>query len=77
MSVNQIDYTTTSPRFSVTNEKELNDALVYLNENGYVVIGDVMNQDEINANKELLWKFLENASNSVVKRDDPETWSKQ
>ncbi|CAF4962049.1 unnamed protein product, partial [Rotaria sp. Silwood1] len=69
MSVNQIDYTKTSPRFSVTNEKELNDALVYLNENGYVVIGDVMNQDEINANKELLWKFLENASNSVFKRD--------
>ncbi|CAF1266991.1 unnamed protein product [Rotaria sp. Silwood1] len=77
MNVNQIDYTTPSPRFSVTNDKELQDGFTYLNENGYVVISDVLNQDEINENKQLLWKFIENASKGAIKRDDPDTWSNQ
>ncbi|CAF4555340.1 unnamed protein product [Rotaria sp. Silwood2] len=77
MSINQIDYTTTSPRFSVTSEKELDDGFAYLNQHGYVVISDVMNQDEINTNKQLLWNFLDNVSKGVIKRDDPETWSNQ
>ncbi|CAF3776424.1 unnamed protein product [Rotaria socialis] len=75
--MNQIDYTTTSPRFSVTNNKELDEGLAYLNEHGYVVISDVMSQDKVNMNKELLWKFIENVSNGTIKRDDPETWSNQ
>ena len=77
MNTNQIDYTTPSPRFSVTNDKELQDGFTYLNENGYVVISDVMNQDQINDDKQLLWKFIENASNGAIKRDDPDTWSNQ
>ncbi|CAF1296028.1 unnamed protein product [Rotaria sordida] len=36
-----------------------------------------MNQDDIDANKQRLWTFLENASNGVIRRDDPETWSNQ
>lgn len=70
-----IDYTTASPRFSVTNKDTLKDGLDYLNENGYVVISDIMNSDEINQNKDLLWQFLENTSNGTVQRHDPQTWS--
>ncbi|CAF1346261.1 unnamed protein product [Rotaria socialis] len=72
--MNQIDYTTTSPRFSVTDNKQLDEGFTYLNAHGYVVISDVMSQDEVNMNKELLWKFIESVSNSTIKRDDPETW---
>jgi len=70
-----IDYTTPSPRFSVTNKDTLKDGLNYLNENGYVVISDIMNSDEINQNKDLLWQFLENASNNTIQRNDPQTWA--
>jgi ABC-type Fe3+-citrate transport system substrate-binding protein len=72
-----IDYTTPTPRFSVTNENTLNDGITYLNEHGYVVISDIMNQDEINFNKDLLWKFLENISNNTIQRNDPETWTNE
>jgi ABC-type Fe3+-citrate transport system substrate-binding protein len=74
---NEIDYTRPTPRFSVRNDGTLNDGLAYLNEHGYVVISDIMNQDEININKDLLWKFLENVSNGTIRRDDPDTWSNQ
>ncbi|CAF3060452.1 unnamed protein product [Rotaria sp. Silwood2] len=71
----QIDYTTPTPRFSVTNDNTLNDGLAYLMENGYVVISDIMNQDEITENKDLLWKFLENVGDGTIQRNDPDTWS--
>ena len=73
----QIDYTTPTPRFSVTNEDTLNDGIAYMNEHGYAVISDVINQDEIKINKELLWTYLENVSNGVIQRNDPETWSNE
>ena len=72
-----IDYTTPTPRFSVTNENTLKDGITYLNDHGYVVISDIMNQDEINFNKDLLWKFLENISNNTIQRNDPETWANE
>ena len=70
-----IDYTTPTPRFSVLDDKSLYAGLDYLNEHGYAVISDVLNEEEINTNKALLWKFLEESSNGTVQRDDPETWS--
>jgi hypothetical protein len=48
-----------------------------LNEKGYAIISDVMNQDKMNVNKDLLWKFLENVSYSTIRQDDPETWSNE
>jgi hypothetical protein len=35
-----------------------------------------MSEDEINFNKELLWKFLENIPGHHIQRTDPTTWSK-
>jgi hypothetical protein len=72
----RIDYTTLSPRFSVTNNDSINDGITYLNEHGYAVFSDVMPEDEINFNKELLWKFLETIPGHHIQRNDPTTWSK-
>jgi hypothetical protein len=71
----RIDHTTVTPRYSVTNNESLNDGINYLNEHGYAVFSDVLSEDEINFNKELLWKFLENIPNCDIRRDDPSTWS--
>jgi ectoine hydroxylase-related dioxygenase (phytanoyl-CoA dioxygenase family) len=70
-----IDYTTPSPRFSVHNDGALKDALAYLDENGYVVIADIMEEDEIKMNKDLLWNFIEGATDGRIQRNDPQTWS--
>ncbi|CAF1270903.1 unnamed protein product [Rotaria sp. Silwood1] len=71
----EIDYTSPTVRYSVKNDNTLNEGLAYLNENGYVVISDVLNREEIDDNKNLLWKFLEDASNGQIRRGQPETWS--
>ena len=70
-----IDHTTVTPRYSVTNEESLNEGIAYLNEHGYAVFSDVMQQDEIDANISLLWSFLENTPGRNIRRDKPETWS--
>ena len=74
--ISSIDYGTPTPRFSVLNDDTLDNGITYLNEHGYAVIGDMLNQDEINLGKDLLWKFLENCpTNGKIRRDDPNTWS--
>lgn len=70
-----IDYNSSTTRFSVLDDKALNDALAYLDEHGYVVISDVLNAEEIKTNKNLLWKFLEEMNDGSIRRDDPDTWS--
>ncbi|CAF1361531.1 unnamed protein product [Adineta steineri] len=71
----RIDYTALTPRYSVTNNESLNEGISYLNDHGYAVFSDVLSQDEINFNKDLLWKFLENIPDFNIRRDDPSTWS--
>ena len=72
---NSIDYSTGTPRFSVKNVESFKEGIDYLNENGYAVISDVLNDNEIKESKELLWKFIEKATNGSVQHDDPHTWS--
>jgi hypothetical protein len=72
-----IDYTTPTPRFSLKNDETFDAGIAYLNEHGYAVISDVIDQDEININKNLLWKFLENVSENKIRRGEPETWSNE
>ncbi|CAF1081252.1 unnamed protein product [Adineta steineri] len=71
----QIDYTTLTPRFSVTNTDSLNDGITHLNEHGYAIFSDIMLPNEININKELLWNFLENIPGRHIQRNDSTTWS--
>jgi len=72
----RIDYTTLTPRFSVVDNQSLDEGIRYLAEHGYAVFSDVMNQEEINHNKDLLWKFLENIPHTRIDRNNPSTWSK-
>lgn len=71
----RIDYTTVSPRFSATDPASLNNGIEYMNEHGYAVFSDVMSPDDIAANKELLWEFLETIPGRNIRRDDKTTWS--
>lgn len=70
-----IDYTATTPRFSLNSPQSFKDGIDYLNEHGYAVISDVLNDDDINESKALLWKFIETTTDGSVQRDDPKTWS--
>lgn len=72
---NSIDYTTATPRFSVKDVESFKAGIDYLNEHGYAVISDVLNEDEVKESKELLWKFIETATNGSVQHDNPQTWS--
>lgn len=56
------------PRFAPSDEEAYK---TYLEEYGYVVIGGVLDDKEVNRAKELLWDFLEKYG---MKRDDPSTW---
>ncbi|CAF0806442.1 unnamed protein product [Adineta ricciae] len=71
----RIDYTTLTSRFSVMHTNSLNEGVAHLNEHGYAIFSDIMLQDEINTNKDLLWKFLENIPGRQIRRNDPMTWS--
>lgn len=70
-----MDYTTPSPRFSVNDADALKQAWKYLDENGYVVIGDILDDREIKESKDRLWTFLENSTEGQVQRNDAHTWT--
>ncbi|CAF1458425.1 unnamed protein product, partial [Didymodactylos carnosus] len=47
----------------------------YLNENGYAVFADVLAPDEITANIDLFWEYLENLPAPYhIRRDESQTW---
>lgn len=71
----KVDYQRESPRFSVDNLDELQEGVEYLNKYGYAVFSNILSEDEVSANIDLFWKFLENMKGRVaIKRDDPTTW---
>jgi len=47
----RIDHSTLTPRYSVTNNESLNAGITYLNEHGYAVISDIMDENEIKQSK--------------------------
>ncbi|CAF1629885.1 unnamed protein product, partial [Didymodactylos carnosus] len=70
-----IDYETHSPRFSVHDALQMQQGIEYLNENGYAVFADVLAPDEITANIDLFWEYLENLPAPYhIRRDDSQTW---
>ena len=71
----RIDLETPSPRFSVNDERSFDDGIAYLTTHGYAVFSDVMSEEEVAANKNLLWNFLENIGGQRIQRDRPDTWS--
>lgn len=62
---------TITPRFELGDAPAWNK---YLDENGYVVIKGVANEQEIKLGKELAWEYLETVCPGLS-RTDPTTWS--
>jgi hypothetical protein len=62
-----------SYRFDIETEKE--EMLRYLDENGYVVIKEVANHQEVAVGIDLLWDFIHNYPDSTVARGEPDTWT--
>lgn len=61
------------PRFSMATVRGQGEALAHLQEEGYVVIKDVLNSNECGDALEMLWQELEMAPG--VSRHDPSTWA--
>ena len=59
------------PRFS----KDDPSAMEYLKREGYVVIKEVISNEEIQEGLELMWKFLQNYSSNKINRNEISTWS--
>eukprot|EP01089_Gocevia_fonbrunei_P007048 TRINITY_DN1806_c0_g3_i1.p1 TRINITY_DN1806_c0_g3~~TRINITY_DN1806_c0_g3_i1.p1 ORF type:complete len:340 (-),score=75.15 TRINITY_DN1806_c0_g3_i1:56-1075(-) len=59
------------PSFEVDDEE----GYKYLEEHGYVVFTNVLNQEEVEKGKNLAWEFLEKLPNASIKRDDHNSWS--
>jgi len=72
----KVDYRTACPRFSCQNRDTLATGLRHLEEHGYVVISDVLDQDEINTAKNLIWQHLEGLKAPYkIKRGQINTWN--
>lgn len=62
-------------RFSLDCAEDKLAAVKFLDENGYVIIKDVADEQSRAIGLNLLWDFLENqVPGSSVKRNDPESW---
>ncbi|CAF5156960.1 unnamed protein product, partial [Rotaria sp. Silwood1] len=55
----KIDYRTKSQRFSCQDPETLADGLRHLEQHGYTIISDVLDETEINTAKKLIWQHLE------------------
>ncbi|CCI46534.1 unnamed protein product [Albugo candida] len=54
---------------------QVDDYVTSFKENGYVVIEDVLNSDEIKRSVNEIWEYIE--ENGNVKRDDPSSWGNE
>ena len=71
-----VDYQSLSPRFSVQKIEEIQQGIEHLNERGYAVFSDILNNDQINHSIELFWRYLEGLKPPFsIRRDDPTTWN--
>src|SRR5689334_7295074 len=72
----KIDYRTKSARFSCQDAQTLADGLRHLEQHGYTIISDVMDETEINTAKNLIWRHLEGLKSPYkIKRGQIHTWN--
>ncbi|CAF1465475.1 unnamed protein product [Rotaria magnacalcarata] len=72
-----IDYDSISPRFSVYNIEELQGGIEHLNEYGYAVFSNVLNNEEVDHSVNLFWNYLENLEEPYhIQRNNSQTWDK-
>ena len=69
--------------FNICNDNDINNAISFIKEYGYVVISNVYNSKECEETRDEMWSIIENQSittndNNIINqlnRDDPKTWS--
>ncbi|CAM4775523.1 unnamed protein product [Rotaria magnacalcarata] len=72
----KIDSRTKSRRFSCQNPETLTAGLRHLDEHGYTIISDVLNESEIDHAKNLIWQHLEGLKSPYrIKRGQIHTWN--
>ena len=71
-----IQFDIPTPRFSVSSPASLSQAMEYLNDHGYVVIGDSYSQQETSQYYDDTWTLLESLPHYNLQRSDPRTWNK-
>ncbi|CAF0728142.1 unnamed protein product [Adineta steineri] len=72
----KIDYRTVSQRFSCQDPQTLADGLRHLQQHGYTVISDVLDESEVNIAKNLIWQHLEGLKSPYkIKRGQIQTWN--
>ena len=72
----KVDYRSGTTRFSCRAEESLTAGLRHLDEHGYAVISDVMDDDEINTAKNLIWQHLEGLKSPYkIKRGQVNSWN--
>ena len=68
----KIDMTTKVPRFEINDRKTWMD---YLNNNGYVVIKQCVNETELKQCTQMFWEWLESLPGDFnIDRNNPQTW---
>lgn len=72
----KVDYRSGATRFSCQDEQILAEGLRHLDEHGYTVISDVLDDEEIAQAKNLIWQHLEGLKSPFkIKRGQIETWN--
>ncbi|CAF1168988.1 unnamed protein product [Adineta ricciae] len=72
----RVDYQTAPPRFSCQDPQALAEGLRHLEEHGYTVISDVLDEAEVNTAKNLIWQHLEGLKSPYkIKRGQIQTWN--
>ena len=72
----KIDYRSKSQRFSCRETETLAAGLRHLEDHGYTIISDVLDQEEITTAKNLIWQHLEGLKPPYkIKRGQIHTWN--
>lgn len=72
----RIEYRRKCQRFSCQDPQTLADGLRHLNQHGYTVISDVLDEDQVNDAKNLIWQHLEGLKAPYkIKRGQIQTWN--
>lgn len=72
----RVDYRSGTRRFSCRDEESLVDGLRHLDVHGYTVIADVLDDEEIDEAKNLIWQHLEGLKSPFkIKRGQVNSWN--
>lgn len=69
------DYSPYAMSFDATNAVDSIESIDFFHRYGYVVYRNVYNRNECQQTRDAMWTIVEDASDGVLKRNDPLTWN--